>query len=580
MAKDTKEKKTYILAEMASSHEGDKKTAESIIKSSAQAKADGILFQIMDPPTYIIPSDIDWEDTMSFYMRQAPWAELIEKADSLGLDVWANIYDLASLNFCKDKKIKGFKLHSSNLDNEELVMQMVKVGKEILLSVGGLDEEEIESALKLVYSVDKKAKVCLMYGLQNFPTNPEGVNLNFIKKMSKKFNLPFGYQDHSSPTSPASIYLSLLAIDQGAVIIEKHITTNRSLRGQDYQAALNPDEFSNFVSNIRIVDKLISKNPYDFSLDELKYREYKTLVKVVAKKDIKKGEVFSKDNIAVTRAKRGEISGKRIKMLMGKSSKKAYKKFEPIERNEIVKVAIFITARLKSTRLPLKAIKPILGQPMIGHMIERLKHCNIKPIVVMTSTNPQDDPLIEIAKKYEVESFRGSEEDVLLRMRDCARKFDVDLIVSVTADDPLKEPIFIDKMVQKYMDKRFDFCRVEGLPNGCESYVVDRKALEKVCDIKDTSETEIWGPYFWEPGIFKCEVVNIKDQNILRPKYRLSVDTPEDFKLMSKVFSILSKKKEYFNVYDICKLLDENPDLVKINEKIQQRKAPKIKLKK
>lgn len=573
-------KKTYILAEMASSHEGDLKTAESIIRSSARAKADGILFQMMDLHTYIVPSDIDWDDTVSFYMNQEKWAELIEKTDELGLDIWANIYDLASLHFCKDKKIKGFKLHSSNLDNEDLVKEMVKTKKEILLSVGGLEEEEIESALKLVYSVDKKAKVCLMYGLQNFPTNPEGVNLNFIKKMAKEFNLPWGYQDHSSPTSAASTYLSILAVAEGASIIEKHITTNRSLKGQDYQAALNPDEFTNFVNNIRLADNIMSKDPYEFSLDELKYREYKTLVKVVAKENIKKGETFSKDNITVMRAKAGEISGKKIKLLMGKKSQRDYKKFDTIERNEIVKVGLFITARLKSTRLPLKAIKPILGKPMIGWMIERLKRCNIKPLVVMTSTNPQDDPLIEIAKKYGVESFRGSEQDVLARMNDCAEKFNVDLIISVTADDPLKEPIFIDKMVQKYMYKKFDFCKIEGLPNGCESYAVSRTALKKVCSIKDTPETEIWGPYFWEPGIFKCETIDIKDQNILRPNYRISVDTPEDFKVVSSIFSILLKKKEYFNVYDICNLLDERPDLVSINAKIEQRKAPAIKLKK
>jgi len=574
-----KKMSTYILAEMASSHEGDPLIAEFIIKGAVQAKADGILFQLINLDTYIVSSDIDYEDYKSFYLGQEGWSGLIKKANSLGLDVWANIYDLESLEFCKDKQIKGFKFHSSNLENEDLVREVAKLKKTICLSIGGMEKEEIEKALKLIYLVDKEAKIHLMYGLQNFPTKPEGINLNFIRELANEVKLLWGYQDHSEPTSFSSTYLPILAISQGASIIEKHITYNRSLKGQDYEAALNPDEFADFVKDIKLVDNMLSKNLDEVSLDELKYKEYKTLIKVVAKKDIEAGEMFSKDNLTTMRVKRGKIKGSKLKFLLNQKAKQSYKKFDPINGDEFFKTGIFITARLKSTRLPKKAIKLILGKPMIELMIDRLKRCNINPIVMMTSTNPQDDPLVEIAKKNNIDYFRGSEDDVLVRLRDCAQKFDVDFVISVTADDPFKEPIFIEKMTERYFDTKFDFCEVNGLPNGCESYAVSRSALEKVCEIKDDSDTEIWGPYFKEPGIFKCETINVSDPSIFRPQYRVSVDTPEDFELVTKIFTILSEKKEYFNVYDICKLLDENKDLVKINSHIQQKRAPKIKIK-
>ncbi|MFC2070887.1 cytidylyltransferase domain-containing protein [Chloroflexota bacterium] len=243
------------------------------------------------------------------------------------------------------------------------------------------------------------------------------------------------------------------------------------------------------------------------------------------------------------------------------------------------KTGIFITARLKSTRLPLKVIKPILGRPMVEWMIERLKRCNIEPLVMMTSTNPQDDPLVEIAGKNGITYFRGSEGDVLLRMRDCARQFDVDLVVSITADNPLVEPVFIEKMIDRYSQTQFDFCEIKGLPIGCFSYTVSRNALEKVFEIKDSSDTEIWGPYFKESGLFKCDVIEVTDPRILRSQYRLTVDTSEDFELVNRIFEILGKEKEYFNVYDICQLLDENEDLVKINAHIEQISAPQIELK-
>lgn len=565
-------RKTYILAEMAASYEGDPKIAEFIIESAAKAKADGILFQMRDLETYIIPSDQDYQETKDLCLSREDWIELIEKAASLGLDVWANVYDLESARLCKDKKVKGFKFHSSVLENEDLIREVLELKKPLLLSIGGMESEEIKKILKLVYSIDKKAKIYLMYGLQNFPTNPEGVNLNFIKELSEKLSLPWGYQDHSEPASLVSTYMPILFIAQGAAIIEKHITHNRSLKGIDYEAALNPDEFADFVKDIRTVDNILNKKIDEVSLDELKYREYKTLMKVIAKKDISAGEMFSKNNIAVIRAKKGEIKGKRLKLLLNKKAKQSYKKFEPIKRKELLKIGVFITARLKSKRLPFKVIKPILGRSMIEWMIDRLKRCNIEPIVIMTSTNPQDDPLIEIAKKNKIDYFRGNEDDVLVRIRDCARKLNVDLVISVTADCPLVEPIFIEKMIERYFDKNFDFCEIEGSPLGCGSYgaiySITRPTLEKTCEIKDDSDTEIWGSFIKNPGIFKCDVIKIKDPNIFRPQYRVTVDTQEDFDLVTKIFQILLKEKEYFNIYDICKLLDKRQDLVKINKGI------------
>jgi len=571
---------TYILAEMASSHEGDPEIAEFIVDSAAKAKADGILFQLINLDTYIVPSDENYPEVKSFYMNQEAWAALIDRANSLGLDVWANVYDLESARFCKDKRIRGYKFHSANLENDNLVREVVKAKKEIALSVGGMEKGEIEEVLRLIYSVDKKAELHLMYGLQNFPTNPEGVNLNFIKGLSEEYGLQFGYQDHSEPTSVASMYLPALFIAKGASIIEKHITHDRSLKGQDYEAALNPDEFADFVKNIRTVDAILNKKPDEVSADELKYREYKSLMKVVAKKSIKAGDVFSEDNITVMRAKKGEVDGKRIQSLLGKKAKSAYGKFEPVKRSELLKVGIFITARLKSERLPLKVVKPISGRPMIEWMIDRLKHCNIEPVVMMTSTNPQDDPLVEIAEKNGIPYFRGSEDDVLLRIRDCARQFDVDLIISATADDPFKEPVLIEQMIKRYLDEGYDFCEMEGAPNGCECYALNRTAVEKACELKVSSDTEIWGPYFREAGVFKCDVISVTDPRISRPQYRVTVDTEEDFELITQIFSILSKKKEYFNIYDICQLLDENENLAAINAQVQQRPSPKAEFKK
>lgn len=570
----------YILAEMASSHEGIPKLAEFIINGAAKAKANGILLQIINLDTYIIPSDEDYETIKNIYLNQKIWSKLIKQSVSRGLDVWANVYDVESAKFCRNQPIKGFKLHSSNLENENLIYEVAKSKKELLLSAGGMLQGEIKKVIKLIYSINKKAKICLMYGLQNFPTDPETLNLSFIKKLASDLKLNFGYQDHSNPTSLASIYLPILFMSNSASIIEKHITHNRELKGLDYEAALNPDEFVDFVQNIKIADHLINKKSGQTCSNEARYRKYKSLIKIVAKKNIKIGEKFSEENLAVMRAKKGQINGSKLKFLLNKKSKSTYNKFDCIKKKELLKTGIFITARLKSTRLPLKAIKPILGKPMIEWMIERLKHCQVKPIVIMTSTNRQDDPLIKIAKKNKIDYFRGDEEDVLVRMRDCAKKFNTDLIISITGDNPLVEPIFIKKYIKRYFKTKFDFCETQGLPLGVGAYALSKNALLKVCDIKNSKDTEIWGPYFKKcPEIFKCEVVKITDPAIAKPNYRLTVDTAEDFKLITQIIKRLSKEKKYFNIYDICKLLNENPNLLTINAQVKQKNASKVKFK-
>ncbi|MFC2004684.1 N-acetylneuraminate synthase family protein [Chloroflexota bacterium] len=571
---------TYVLAEMAAAHEGDPVIGKTIIEGAAKAEADGILFQIIDLDSYIIPSDEDYPEIKICYLNQKEWAALIDRADSLALDVWANVYDLASVRFCKDKKVKGYKLHSANLENEDLICEVAKTKREIALSVGGMEKDEIDAVLNLIYSVDEKAKLHLMYGLQNFPTNPEGINANFIKGLSEEFNIPFGYQDHSDPTSAASTFMPVLFIAEGASVIEKHITHDRSLKGEDYEAALNPDEFAEFVRKIRIIDGILNKKPHEVSTDELIYRQYKSLMKVIARKNIRAGDIFSEDNITIMRARKGEVDGKRIKSLLGKKASSAYEKLEPIRRSELVKIGIFITARLKSKRLPLKVIKSIMGRPMVKWMIDRLKRCNIDPLVMMTSINPQDDPLVEIAEKNGIPYFRGSEDDVLVRIRDCARQFDVDLIISATADDPLKEPVLIEQMIRRYLDEGYDFCEMEGAPNGCECYALKSTAVEKACEMKASSDTEIWGPYFREAGVFKCDVIKVTDPRIQRPQYRVTVDTQEDFNLVTWIFNTLLKKRKEFDIYDICQLLDENPEMVAINANVRQRPSPKAKLKK
>jgi len=246
-----------------------------------------------------------------------------------------------------------------------------------------------------------------------------------------------------------------------------------------------------------------------------------------------------------------------------------------------VTTAILITARLKSTRLKKKVLKPILGRPMLSYMIERLRLAKYsEKIILCTSTVEEDDPLALFAKNEGIECFRGHPDDVLLRMSMAADKYGVNTVVSCTADNPFVDPVYIDKLVDFHLAKGSDFSRSEGMPFGTFAYALQHQAIKKACQIKNQVDTEVWGGYFTETGLFKCDVLYVTDPAIRWPELRLTVDMQEDFDLVTEIFKLLYKEGEVFTLKEIISLSRQRPGLTSINAHVQQAKALSIQLKK
>jgi spore coat polysaccharide biosynthesis protein SpsF len=245
-----------------------------------------------------------------------------------------------------------------------------------------------------------------------------------------------------------------------------------------------------------------------------------------------------------------------------------------------MKTAITITARMKSIRLPRKVMLEIHGTPMIIHLIRRLKLAQRPDTIIMcTSTNPQDDILVDVACQEGIDFFRGSEDDVLDRLSNACRALDVDLISSCTADNPFVDPIYIDRLLEYHTEQGNDYTRVEGLPFGTFTYAVGYPALVKACEIKAAQDTEVWGGYFTQTGQFTTGVLQVTDPAVRRPDLRLTVDTPEDFELIRRIFDELCGQGRIFPLAEIVDLLDGRPALRSINAQVQQKAAKPIRLK-
>lgn len=250
------------------------------------------------------------------------------------------------------------------------------------------------------------------------------------------------------------------------------------------------------------------------------------------------------------------------------------------KENSVMKTAILITARLKSTRLPRKVMKKIKNRPMISHMLDRLRMAQ-KPegIIICTSTFAQDDPLEEIASVEGVHCFRGDPDDVLLRLTDAARRYGIGTVISCTADNPFVDPIYIDHLVHFHNKQGNDYSNIEGLPFGTFSYALSYPAMVRACQIKDETDTEVWGGYFTETSLFKVGTLSVIDSELRRPNLRLTVDTPEDFDLVRRIFDALYHPGKVFALKEIVVFCDKHPELVRINAHLQQKPFKPIRVK-
>ena len=225
------------------------------------------------------------------------------------------------------------------------------------------------------------------------------------------------------------------------------------------------------------------------------------------------------------------------------------------------------TARLKSTRLPKKVMLEVMGKPLIVHMLDRIKFSKyIEDIVICTSTNSQDDLLEEIAEKEHVRCFRGSEEDVLGRLLGAAKHYDMANFANITADCPLIDPQLIDRAIEEYDKENADLVMYDGsnnnIPFNC--YVLKVSALEKVCELKKETDTEIWLNILTNHRSFKIHSIIVEDK-YRHSSLKTSLDFPEDYEFMKEIFDKLYNPDRVFSLLDVIDLVNRRPDILAIN---------------
>ncbi|MCF6465226.1 cytidylyltransferase domain-containing protein [Clostridium sp. Cult2] len=242
-----------------------------------------------------------------------------------------------------------------------------------------------------------------------------------------------------------------------------------------------------------------------------------------------------------------------------------------------MKTVCIIQARMGSTRLPGKVMLDLCGKTVLWHVIERVKRVkNIDEIVIATTTGKKDDVIVEEVLKYGAKVFRGSEEDVLSRYYYAAKENKADVVVRLTSDCPLIDPEVTNDVIDFYLNNNNNLDYVSNtlertFPRGLDTEVFSFEALEKAFNEATLQrDKEHVTPYIWDnPN--KFSLGNYKN-NVNYSHLRWTLDTEEDYELISRVYKELFNNEHTFYFREIIELVERKPELHNINATIKQKR--------
>ena len=323
--------KTFIIAEAGVNHNGSLKVAKKLIDYAALAKADAIKFQSFKTSELVSV----YAKKMSHQKRaekKLSQFDLLKKLELTPLDhiilqkyckkkkiiFLSSAFDIPSLKLLKKIKIPIFKIPSSEINNLPYLKVAGSYNKPTILSTGMSDIKEIGIAVKTLKKYGLKNKnLFLLHCTSQYPADYKNLNLNAIKTLKDKFNVRVGYSDHSR-----GLTIPLALASHNLSIYEKHFTLSRKLKGPDHSASLEPKELKKMITNYRIIEN--SMGSYQKKIVKCE-KEFRKLGRksLVAKKNIKKGQLFSTNNLSLKRPGTG-MSPDKFQKLLGKKARKNY----------------------------------------------------------------------------------------------------------------------------------------------------------------------------------------------------------------------------------------------------------------
>ena len=333
-------KHTLIIAEAGVNHNGSLVIAKKLIEVAAEAGVDYVKFQSFKAGNLVTRSakqaeyqqrNIGDGNTSQYNMLKKlelsheQHVELIGYCREKGVKFFSTAFDFESIDYLASLNLGFWKIPSGEVTNYPYLVKIAQTGFPVIMSTGMCEMEEIQSALDVLTAHGlQKEQITLLHCNTEYPTPMYDVNLSAMNEMRSQFGVSVGYSDHTQ-----GIEVPIAAVAMGAGIIEKHFTLDRSLPGPDHKASLEPDELKAMVTAIRNIEQAIGTGHKTVSASE---RKNKAVARksIVAARDIKKGELFTEENLTVKRPGNG-INPMRWPEIIGKKAVHDFNEDELIE---------------------------------------------------------------------------------------------------------------------------------------------------------------------------------------------------------------------------------------------------------
>ncbi len=321
---------TTIIAEAGVNHNGSIELAKQMVEEAAKAGADYIKFQTFKPEKLVskYAQKADYQKKMTgsqesqlqmlekLALSYDDFVELKKYCEQIGIGFLSTPFDEDSIRFLDSLDMDFWKIPSGEITNYPYLVQIAQTGRDIVLSTGMCEMDEIADAMK-VLKENGAGNISLLHCNTEYPTPYEDVNLLAMKQMRTAFKKQVGYSDHT-----VGIEVPIAAVALGAEIIEKHFTLDKNMEGPDHKASLEPQELAQMVSAIRHIEKSLGDGNKKRTASE-QHNIAAARKSIVAKCAISKGDIFTEANLTVKRPGSG-ISPMKWKELIGTKAQRDY----------------------------------------------------------------------------------------------------------------------------------------------------------------------------------------------------------------------------------------------------------------
>lgn len=329
--------RVYIIAEAGVNHNGNIELAKKMVLEAKQAGADAIKFQTFITDNLVTKdarkaqyqmqttdaSESQYQMLKSLELTFEDYRELKELCEAQKIDFMSTPFDIECINMLEKLNVSIYKLPSGEITNYPYLVRLAQTRKPIIMSTGMCTMEEVRSAVS-VLEESGAGKITLLHCTTEYPAPFCDINLNAMIFMRNELGIETGYSDHTR-----GIEIPVAAAAMGACVIEKHFTLDRTMEGPDHKASLEPDELKTMVSAIRHVESALGtgfKQPSESEIKNIPIARKS----IVARKRIKRGEIFTEENLTTKRPGSG-ISPMRWKEVLGQAAIRDFEEDEIIE---------------------------------------------------------------------------------------------------------------------------------------------------------------------------------------------------------------------------------------------------------